>query len=346
MDERDLRGLLDQVKAGALSRRAFVRRMAVVGLAAPFANQLLALSGVAMAQSRPTYKPTKRGGGGLLEGAVVAGPDPAEPALRGRHQGPGRLAPVLRAARRLGRRGQPAADPGRIDPGPRGRHARRRRQVGDLEAEEGRQMARRPALHRRRRRLHLAVLARSGDGRGHQRLLSRRHGREGRFAYRHGEVPAADAVLGRRLRRRGRHGHSQAPVCRLHRRQVARGPDQPQAGRHRPVHVQGLQAGRPGVRRDQPELPRRESPALRRHRDEGRRRCGLGGACRAAVGRVRLRLEPAGRGRDPPEAGEGRQGPRHLQQGRRHRAHPAQQHRPVDRGRRRTLESRRPSIRS
>ena len=52
MDERDLRGLLDQVKAGALSRRAFVRRMAVVGLAAPFANQLLALSGVAMAQSR------------------------------------------------------------------------------------------------------------------------------------------------------------------------------------------------------------------------------------------------------------------------------------------------------
>ena len=56
------------------------------------------------------------------------------------------------------------------------------------------------------------------------------------------------------------------------------------------------------------------------------------------IGRVRLRLEPAGRGRDPPEAGEGRQGPRHLQQGRRHRAHPAQQHRPVDRGRRRALE--------
>ena len=42
MNERDLRGLLDQVKAGALSRRVFLRRMAAVGLAAPFANQLLA----------------------------------------------------------------------------------------------------------------------------------------------------------------------------------------------------------------------------------------------------------------------------------------------------------------
>jgi peptide/nickel transport system substrate-binding protein len=74
MDERGLRGLLDQVKAGAMSRRAFVRRMAAVGLAAPFANQLLALSGVAMAQTRPIYKPTKRGGGGLLKVLWWQGP--------------------------------------------------------------------------------------------------------------------------------------------------------------------------------------------------------------------------------------------------------------------------------
>ncbi len=67
MNERDLRGLLDQVKAGRLSRRAFVRRMAAVGFTAPMATQLLAYAGVAMAQSRPTYKPTKRGGGGLLK---------------------------------------------------------------------------------------------------------------------------------------------------------------------------------------------------------------------------------------------------------------------------------------
>ena len=74
MNERDLRDLLDQVKAGGLSRRAFVRRMAAVGLTAPMATQLLAYSGVAMAQSRPIYKPTKRGGGGLLKVLWWQGP--------------------------------------------------------------------------------------------------------------------------------------------------------------------------------------------------------------------------------------------------------------------------------
>ena len=33
MDERQLRGLIDQVKAGGLSRRAFVRRLGAVGKA-------------------------------------------------------------------------------------------------------------------------------------------------------------------------------------------------------------------------------------------------------------------------------------------------------------------------
>ena len=78
-----------------MSRRAFVRRMAAVGLTAPMATQLLALSGVAMAQSQPTYKPTKRGGGGPLKVLWWQGADLAQPAFRGRHQGPGRLAPVL-----------------------------------------------------------------------------------------------------------------------------------------------------------------------------------------------------------------------------------------------------------
>jgi peptide/nickel transport system substrate-binding protein len=75
MDERVLRGLLDQVKAGGMSRRAFVRRMATVGFTAPMATQLLAYSGVAMAQSKaPIYKPTKRGGGGLLKVLWWQGP--------------------------------------------------------------------------------------------------------------------------------------------------------------------------------------------------------------------------------------------------------------------------------
>src|SRR5262249_27730142 len=79
MNERELRRLIGSVKAGRMSRRGFVQRMAAVGLTAPMATQLLALGGVAMAQSRPSYKPTKRGGGGLLkvlwwQGATLLNP--------------------------------------------------------------------------------------------------------------------------------------------------------------------------------------------------------------------------------------------------------------------------------
>ncbi|NQW52079.1 MAG: peptide ABC transporter substrate-binding protein [Rhodospirillales bacterium] len=74
MDERGLRVLIDRVKAGGLSRRAFVKRLATVGLTAPMATQLLAFSGVAMAQSTPVYKPTRRGGGGLLKVLWWQGP--------------------------------------------------------------------------------------------------------------------------------------------------------------------------------------------------------------------------------------------------------------------------------
>ena len=74
MDECGLRGLIDKVKAGGMSRRTFVRRMAMVGFTAPMATQLLALSGVAMAETRPVYKPAKRGGGGLLKVLWWQGP--------------------------------------------------------------------------------------------------------------------------------------------------------------------------------------------------------------------------------------------------------------------------------
>ncbi len=63
----DLQGMIDRVKRGRLSRRGFVRRLAAAGLAAPFATQILAVGGVAMAQTEAPYKPTKRGGGGMLK---------------------------------------------------------------------------------------------------------------------------------------------------------------------------------------------------------------------------------------------------------------------------------------
>ena len=75
MNERELRGLIDQVKVGGLSRRGFVRRMMALGLTAPMATQLLSHAGVAMAQSKAApYKPTKRGGGGLLKVLWWQGP--------------------------------------------------------------------------------------------------------------------------------------------------------------------------------------------------------------------------------------------------------------------------------
>jgi len=59
--------MIDEVKDGRIDRRAFIQRMIGLGLTAPMATQLLAIGGVAMAQSPSPYKPTKRGGGGPLK---------------------------------------------------------------------------------------------------------------------------------------------------------------------------------------------------------------------------------------------------------------------------------------
>jgi peptide/nickel transport system substrate-binding protein len=79
MDEPAIRALLRDVKAGRLSRRAFVQTMIGLGLTAPLAAQMLASAGVAQAQSKLAYKPTKRGGGGPLktlwwQGATLLNP--------------------------------------------------------------------------------------------------------------------------------------------------------------------------------------------------------------------------------------------------------------------------------
>jgi peptide/nickel transport system substrate-binding protein len=67
MNEQQLRRLIALVKAGKMSRRSFVRRMVGLGLTAPLASHMLAYSGVARAETKFEYKPTKRGGGGALK---------------------------------------------------------------------------------------------------------------------------------------------------------------------------------------------------------------------------------------------------------------------------------------
>ena len=74
MNERDLRELIDRVRQGRLSRRAFTRAMIAVGLTAPMALQMLAASGIAMATEQPVYRPTRRGGGGALKVLWWQGP--------------------------------------------------------------------------------------------------------------------------------------------------------------------------------------------------------------------------------------------------------------------------------
>ena len=203
MDERGLRGLLDQVKAGAMSRRAFVRRMAAVGLAAPFANQLLALSGVAMAQTRPIYKPTKRGGGGLLKVLWWQGPTLLNPhfAVGTKDQdgsrlfyeplagwdAEGNLRPILAELIPGREDGTLAAD---------GKSVTWRLKKG-VKWHDGQPFTADDVVFTWQYSRDPATAAR------HQRLLPRHHGREGRPTHRHREIPAADAVLGRRLRRAG-----------------------------------------------------------------------------------------------------------------------------------------------
>jgi peptide/nickel transport system substrate-binding protein len=79
MDEQALRGLIEKVKVGKLSRRSFINRMIALGLTAPMASQMLGYCGVAQAQGKFQYKPTKRGGGGALkvlwwQGATLLNP--------------------------------------------------------------------------------------------------------------------------------------------------------------------------------------------------------------------------------------------------------------------------------
>ena len=189
MDEQALRGLIAEVKVGKLSRRAFVQRMVALGLTAPMASQMLDYCGVAQAQSDVPVQADQARRRRRAQGAVVARRDAAQSAFRRRHQGPGRLAHLLRAARRMGPGRQSVPGSGRRDPEPRERRACGRRHVRHLEAQEGREVARRQAVHRRRCRVQLGIRLRSGDGRRHHRQLQGRQGREGRRP--HGDASAS-----------------------------------------------------------------------------------------------------------------------------------------------------------
>ena len=174
-----------------MSRRAFVRRMTAVGLTAPMATQLLALSGVAMAQSRPTYKPTKRGGGGLLKVLWWQGPTLLNPhfAVGTKDQdgsrlfyeplagwdADGNLRPILAESIPGREDGTLAAD---------GKSVTWKLKKG-VTWHDGKPFTADDV------RLHLGICPQSGDGRAHQRLLQGRRGREGRSVHGRREIPGS-----------------------------------------------------------------------------------------------------------------------------------------------------------
>ena len=79
MQEQELRQLIEEVRQGALPRRNFIQQMVGLGLTAPMASMMLMHAGVAQAQTKPVYKPTKRGGGGVLRALFWQGPTLLQP---------------------------------------------------------------------------------------------------------------------------------------------------------------------------------------------------------------------------------------------------------------------------
>jgi peptide/nickel transport system substrate-binding protein len=74
MNEHDLRKLIGEVKTGRMSRRRFVQTMVGAGLTVSMAGHMLMHAGIANAQQGWSYKPTKRGGGGLVKLLMWQGP--------------------------------------------------------------------------------------------------------------------------------------------------------------------------------------------------------------------------------------------------------------------------------
>ena len=223
MEERALRSMIAEVKTGRMSRRHFVQAMVGLGLTAPMAAQMLAAAGVAQAQPKVAYKPTKRGGGGPLktlwwQGATLLNPHFAvgtkdqdgsrifyEPLAS--WDPDGNLSPVLAAEIPSAQNGGVAKD---------GKSVTWHLKKGVV-WHDGKpftaddcvftwEYVADPATASTNIGSYKDVKVEKVDS--HTIRLS---------------LPAAHAVLGGRLLRRARHGHPQAPVRGLQGRQVPRG---------------------------------------------------------------------------------------------------------------------------
>ena len=262
MEEDKLRSLIGDVRDGRMSRRGFIARMASVGFTAPMAGMLLAQAGVAFAQAQPAYKPTKAGGGGPLKILFWQAPPCSI-----RISPP---APRTRTARASSTSRSPAgtrtATSSRTSP-PRSRARRMAALSADgttvtwklkrgVKWHDGKPFTADDVVFTWEYAVDPATAA-TTTGSYKDIKVEKVDDHTVKV-----DLQAADAVLGRPLRRRRRHDHPEASLRRLQGRQVARGAGQPQAGRHRPLQVRRLQARRHPARRAQRRLPHRRTSRI------------------------------------------------------------------------------------
>jgi CheY-like chemotaxis protein len=331
VNENELRLAIGRVRRGTLPRRRFVERLAGLGIAAPLAWLMLADAGVAQPSSALLYKPTRRGGGGNLRVLLWQAPTLLNPHFAtgtkdelgaqvfydalARWDEEGVLEPILAAEIPSRENGGVAAD---------GRSVVWKLKRG-VTWHDGAPFTADDFVFNWQFATDPGTAA-TTLGAFSDMKVERVDSHTGAPRLR-----PADAVLAAQLLHDG--ADPEASFRRVPGREVARGAGEPEAGRHRAVPLRRLPARRPAPRRDQPDVPHAEPAALRHPRGEGRRRRGLGGARGAPDRRVRLRLEPAGRGRAAQAHGERRQGTRHRLAGRRARVRRAGVARPVERGR-------------
>ena len=297
MQEQEIRGLLAEVAAGRRSRRAFLQRLALAGIAAPMASLLLADAGLAqLAAPLPPYKPTKRGGGGPLKLLLWQGPTLLNPHIRHR---PPRTRKARASSTSRWRTGTPMASSCRCWP-PRSPAATN----GGL-SPDGRSVT---------WKLKKGVTWHDGQPFTADDVI---------FNWQYAIDPATAAVtagyyLDLKVEKVDSHTvrvvfDKPTPfwpgifaVAMLIPRHVF-GPYSGAKSREAPANLKPVGTGpykfvefKPGdlVRAEiNHELPRAQPAALRHRRAQGWRRCHLRRTLGASDRRVRLRLEPAGRGR-------------------------------------------------
>ncbi len=310
MEERELRHWIERVKDGTITRREFHPDDGRSGPdGAPGGPDAGGIGGVAQAQTKPAFTPTKRGGGGTVKVLWWQSPTLLNPHFANGTKDQdgsrifyeplasfdpdGNLMPILAAEIPTVQNGGVAKDGTSVT----------WKLKQNVQWHDGKPFTADDVVFNWEYATDPATAAVTVG-----RLPERQEDREGR---RHTvKVTFSGPSRSRTRRSAGRRGQ----IIPKHVFEAFKGAKSREAPANlKPVGTgaykyRRLQAGGRGPGGAEPELPRAQPALLRHDRAEGRRRRGVGGARGHPDRRVRLRLEHAGRGRHPEAAGAGRKG--------------------------------------